>query len=268
MLLFKSNPTIPYEKPIKSQSNMGLLELKKYKRNRSMWNQGLVTKVFDTPQKLKSGLDRWFNNTASTYLECEECAFSYRLAIENQIPPRNIIVSAKGGEKIKSLSGQLKKVSLPLGHLPEYVLVSFTGGDICSMSMENTTASEKYTQYYQEMKKQLEESIKKIKPSHKGTHIIIIAAADVNNLVGNEDILSKSVNYFPKGDAGEKVTCEDIRLGKPTFSDELNGMCPYLLNTSPFDEERVNHIGNLHGAVVDAQRDVVRHFNQAQPKGF
>lgn len=276
MLLLNSNPSIPYKDsepihPMKDKTYMSPSVRRKNARHGSMKRRNdssFVTRVFDTPQKSKSGLKRKYENIASSYIECEECVFTYRLAIENQIPPSNIIMAAKGGERIKSLYDQLEKVALPLGHLPEYVFISFTGNDICSNKMENTTDSEKYNQYYQEMNKQLEKSISKIKPSPKGTHIIVVASADITHLINNEDILNKSINYFPKGDVDKEVTCKDIRLGKPTFSKSINNMCSYILNTSPSDEEKISHIKSLHTAIVASQRDIVHQFSQAQKKGF
>ena len=268
-----SNPSVSSNDAVdRFTGNSHLVPVMNRKLRTRKTSNSFVIKVFDTPQqkKLSSYAERMF----FSYVDCEECSFAYHLAIEQRIPSHNIIVSAKGNDqKVRTLYGQIEKVALPFGHLPEYVFISFTGNDICSMEMENTSQSKKYSQYYQDMVRQLQKAVQEIKPSPKGTHVIVVAAADVTNLVVNKELLDKyvansSIKSVFGGGVNKKTTCRDIRLGKAHLSEVIHGMCRYILSASPFDKERIGHIGALHQAVVSAQRDAVRKLQQNQPDGF
>lgn len=253
ILLTDSNPSAPYVEMGKNYTNSS------------------VIKVFGTPQNPNNDRGK---KLLFSYADCEECSFVYQLALEHQIPPNNIIISATGdSQRIRNLYDQFKKIALPLNHLPEYIFVSFTGNDICHISMEHTSAAEKYNQYFKEMVYQLQEAIKGTTPSPQGTHVIVIAAADVTHLITNEGILNQSVpnqwiNHILPFNEDTEMTCRDIREGNAPLSEIIHKMCPYILSASPSDEERVEHIRSLHQAVVNAQRDAIDELRQNQINGF
>lgn len=220
-----------------------------------------VLRIFDTPDQQKPPLKRFAENRASNLIDCEECSFGYQIGQAMGIPPSNIFFGAQGGAGISALETQLYRIALPLGHFPNKILISFTGGDICSMSNASISPEEKYTEYLEKMRGALINALQVI-PVEESTEILIVAAADVANLVQNKDILAHEVNfYWPFGPQKSKVTCEDIRNQTVQGAERLAKMCQYVLGTNTNDTQRLEHIRRLHQAVVAAQSETAESLN-------
>lgn len=222
-----------------------------------------VLRILDSPNQMKKGMDRYLENKGSQFIDCEECAFSYSLARGLGIPASNIFVAGQSGKRIDSIEIQMERLTLPLGHLPEKILVSYTANDICHPENANITSEQKYQQYRDSLVTSLENSLKQHRHATKGTKVMLMATVDVGNLLENKSLLSKEVNhYFPGGPNKEIVTCDDIRSQRVGGAKELTNMCPYILGTKPDDIEQIQHIKSLHQAIVKAQSDAIAQLNQ------
>jgi len=229
-----------------------------------------VLRVFDTPESRKSGLSRYYENKGSRFLDCEECSFAYTYGRYLGLPSSNIIFAGQSGKRVDSLKDQLFRLALPIGHLPETVIISYTANDFCHSANALIAPEEKYREYYQTLTNILKGTLSKLKPAPTGTKLIVIAAADVGNLLRNEKILSKELrHYFPGGPNKDKVTCGDIRRQEVGGAKEIAGMCEYILGTRPGDVARIDHIVSLNQAVVRAQKEAVKYMKARHPiKGF
>ena len=218
-----------------------------------------VLRIFDTPLNSKTGLERYGENKGSKFTDCEECSFAYTIARNLGAPPSNVFFAGQSGKRVSSLDEQLDRLALPLGYLPDKVIVSYTGNDICHPNNQNVTAKEKYDEYYSKMKSIIEDKLKNLQASRSGTEFLIVAAADIDNLLTNPHILSKKIRHFwPAGPEKVYPTCADLRTQSLGGAAELAQMCPYILETDPNDQARIEHIKSLHRAVVKAQSDVVK----------
>lgn len=218
-----------------------------------------LTRVFDTPRDHKQGFERSFENRGSTWVDCEECSFAYLVGRRLGLPAENIFMAAQIGKRISSLGQQLERLALPLGHLPEIIIVSYTGNDMCNMSNMNQTFATKAQAYEKEMTRELE-TLRALKPSPKGTQIFVVAAADVGYLVEAESILNRRVEYnYGWPVAGTRsITCRDFRRESFPGLKDLNNMCNLILRTAPENKARIDKVKELHRAVVHAQQSATR----------
>ncbi len=223
-----------------------------------------LTRVFDTPSDQKSGFERAMENRGSSWVDCEECSFAYLVGRRMGLPAENIFMGAQIGKRVSSLGQQLERLALPLGHLPDIVIVSYTGNDMCNMSNMKETLESKRTAYGKEMTSQLEK-IRKLKPSPRGTQVFVVAAADVGYLVASEGILNRKVeyNYGTPVLGSRELTCRDFRRESAPGLKDLNGMCNLILRTAPDNSARIAKIRELHSAIVLAQKDATS-WAQAQ----
>lgn len=216
-----------------------------------------LTRVFDTPTDHKIGFERAMENRGSTWVDCEECSFAYLVGRRLGIPAQNIFMAAQIGKRISSLGQQLERLALPLGHLPDVIIISYTGNDMCNMSNMNQTLATKSEAYEKEMVRELEK-IRSLPPSPKGTKVFVVAAADVGYLVEAESILSRKVTYnygWPVGGT-RSITCRDFRRESYPGLKDLNGMCNLILRTAPENKSRIAKVRELHQAIVQAQQSV------------
>ncbi|MEO0337318.1 MAG: SGNH/GDSL hydrolase family protein, partial [Pseudomonadota bacterium] len=211
---------------------------------------------------------RPFENRASEFADCEECSFAYTLARNLGVRANNIFVAGRGGRDIQDLDNQLRQVALPLGHLPETVLVSFTANSICGEQNADRTAEDRYEWYKKRMRSRLTEALGEVEASPRGTKFLVVAAADVGNLLTNENVLSRPIfSFYPDGSFSRSMTCRDMRTGQHATTngsgrDVVAGMCKYLMYTRLDDTERIAHIESLHSAVVQAQREITQEFQE------
>jgi hypothetical protein len=222
-----------------------------------------LTRIFDTPQDHKTGWKRWGENQGSAYVDCPQCSFAYLLARDLGIAPQNIFLSAQDGTRVSSIHKQMQRLELPLQHLPDYIVISFTANDFCGEENAQVSGAQKYQEYVQEMVKQLTDSLKDFKPAPSGTHILVVASADVVNLLTNKDVLDKVISYWvPFEKLPYQVTCRDLRKETVPWTEKLAQMCPLILKTDPDDASGVAKVAELHDAVVRAQRDAATQTQQ------
>lgn len=197
------------------------------------------------------------SSLGAQYIDCEECSFAYDLGLSLDVPPANMFFVAQQGARIDTLLTQLKLLTQPLGHLPDYLVISYTANDFCSGDNVKIDAQRKYRDYSKKMKEDLLRAARQLQPSPRGTEIIFVGGADVMNVFRNEKILDKEISYLYFTDYPRKVTCRDMRQQSLNGAKLLNNICPYVMETRLDDEERIAHIDALHSAVINAQRDSI-----------
>ncbi len=223
-----------------------------------------VLRIFDSPENRSAALSRPFEKNGSRFADCEECSFAYTVARNLGVPESNIFFAGQDGKQISHLDHQLIRLALPLGHLPDTVLITFTANSLCHPNNQERTPEERYQWYVERMTSSLHRGLSEVSPSPNGTEILIVAAADITNLLENESVLSKPIySFYSNGSFSRSMTCRDMRTGEHGASNLLSNMCPFIYQTHPDDTDKIEHIRALHGAVVRAQRDVTHKFNSA-----
>ena len=225
-----------------------------------------VLRIYDSPGYRSGFFARSFENRASRFADCEECSYAYTVARNMGVPANNVFFAGQGGADIQELDNQLRRLALPLGHLPDTVLVSFTANSICGEHNADRTFDDRYEWYKRRMRSRLNEALSEVVAAPGGTKFYVVAAADVSNVLTNPKILNRPIySYYPDGSFSRSSTCRDMRNGTHATTngsgrDIVAGMCRYLMYTSPDDTERVEHIADLHAAVVKAHREVTEEF--------
>lgn len=230
-------------------------------------------RIFDTPASAEFGFRRAFTLAGAAGIDCEECSFGFHWARARGVPRENIFFAAQGGARVDAVAEQLARLALPLGRLPETILVSFTGNDICSLanlSADGKSLSAegagKWDEVRDTLARQLREGLARERAAQGGTRIVVLGAADVTELLTNPAILDHETPVAGRDEDGRGKTCRDLRRGAFPL---LNQMCPLLLNTRPGDETRLGLIRALHAAVVDGQRAAVELVRaELAPRGF
>ena len=214
------------------------------------------SRVFDVPTRMKQGWKRLGENRASSYIDCPECTFAYELAAHFGLPPENLFFAGQSGKEVNSLFIQLERLALPFGHLPDVVLISYSGNDLCHANNANELPETKYRQLRESLVNLGREALSKLRPAPGGTRLVFLGAPDISQVLTNPAILQQRVPYrVPGSGAPAEISCREMRERKYPLLEQLNSICRFVLNTNPSDSARVAQVRALSEAMVRAQRD-------------
>ncbi|MGE4133902.1 MAG: SGNH/GDSL hydrolase family protein [Bdellovibrionales bacterium] len=229
-----------------------------------------VTRIYDTPASVARDRARGiteghraFENRGFRELDCEECAFGPQLAVAMGFPHENVFVAAKLKSRVDSLADQVDRIALPLKGLPNLILVSFTGNDLCNKRNENISFEEKRQQiaasFYQGLQRFTEyvaNSSVETSFSDAETVVAVVGPPNVASLLRDPTVLNHQVPYSTSFNPfhREMVTCREVRQAARPYLDKLNNSCSYVLRTNPGDLHRVSHIDDLSRAIYEGQQ--------------
>ncbi len=204
---------------------------------------------------------------AHTWVDCEECSFAYWVGRHSGLPSQNIFMAAEMKSRIENLGTQIDRAALPLGHLPEMMILSFNGNDLCNLKNFKETYASKKESYRKMVLTQLERLTHHPRAAD-GTHVMVAGPANIAALIDSPSVLERKVPYhngWPWSSTRE-ITCRDFRTESVAFVDRLNKMCSWVLRTHPDDKAKISHIRDLHRAIVDAQAEAVAQANALWPQ--
>ena len=197
-------------------------------------------------------------------LDIEEHSFGYLIGNSLHIRPSHILFASQDGAKAESLYHQFNRLKdAVFGYLPQRVIISYTGNDMCSEDIMTTEPTLLGDRYYKIFKRELQKVFSESKVHPQGTTIYILANLNLIQVLHNSEILEKKVPF-----QGGNISCRNMREGNTNrnilglvpvnFAKSLNGMCTAILKTHPLDQKRIHHLIQIHSSYVDAQKQVVQ----------
>jgi hypothetical protein len=174
---------------------------------------GLATRVFPSVDEHRKG-DRLngFNDSLLSMFEIEEYSFGYMVGSYFGVRPKDMIFAAESGMKVEDLSRQFRRLLYSRDVLPERILVSYNGNDMCAREIIGEDPEEFGEKYYRRFVGELRKVItsNEFSPSPKSTSIYILGSLEILQLLTKPDLLLKLVNYR----GGEGAFCGEIREQK------------------------------------------------------
>lgn len=216
---------------------------------------------------------------SSHFLNTEQLSWGYFVGRKLGITPQNIYIAAENGASSRNLYAQIEKI-LAFNHrqLPEKIIIMFNGNDLCAPRIELATSTEEFA-------KNLREGLlyltKQGVPHTSGTEVIIAAHMSVTQLVIDQEIQNKKVNFY-----GEQKTCQEVRqlkyLPDPKKLEQLQvnplekvlskfippnpvEICHTLFASTPNSREQIGSLANRIGEYRKSQEELITFFQQSKP---
>lgn len=222
-------------------------------------------RIFDGEATHTISLHEKLDHRAQGFIDCEECSFATEIGRQLKIPISNIFIAAENGRQVDQTFAQIQKLTLPLGHLPEIVIVSWNANDLCPAHRDGISEEQIYKTIYETLLSQIQRAQLELPQHPWGTRYVLMSSIDIMNVLLNEKILSKTIkmDWFQFRLEPEQMTCRDLRnqnLG--AASDVLNGICTGVLGINISTEtDRLEQLKKLHLRTIEAQRDVAKKLN-------
>lgn len=156
----------------------------------------------------------WLFDTAwlafnTRFLDAEQFSWSYLLARSQGVPPEQMLIAAKDGERMEHARTQLDRVlSYTKGELPEQLFIFFTGNDICAPSFDFSTTPDTYAD---QLRDALKYYLRALPPGTSSIKSVwVVDPLGLLQIVSSQDILSHRVPYAK----GER-SCKQIQSMRP-----------------------------------------------------
>lgn len=147
---------------------------------------------------------------AAQTIDVEEYSFAYMIGRALDLPGRRIVVAAQDGQKVSSISRQVRRLlDYGDGRLPPLLLVSYGLNDICHPDDINGDPALFQKNFLEVARAQLA-ALTAQTPAAGGTTIVIAAPPDATNLLINEDLLRQKIPFEGASLWRGSVTCKQI----------------------------------------------------------
>jgi hypothetical protein len=211
----------------------------------------------------------------SRSFDTPEYSFAYDVGLGLGISPREMLLVAQDGQKVRSISRQLDRVmGITKDSLPPMLLISYGLNDICHPNDVGAEVAAFKSRFKQTVQSQISE-ITRLKPNEKGTVVFISAPLDATNLMDNDELMSQIIPFEGASllDLKDVVTCTQLRdksFARQTIPGQglrnaFIGMCKGLRQDVNDPKARVEKVRQLQNAQIEAWKEVLA---ETQVPGF
>lgn len=208
----------------------------------------------------------------SKKVDTPQYSVGYMVGRSKGMNPEDIVIAAKGGSKVETLSEQFDRIAeVKSSSLPPNVLVSFAGNELCEKDVLTEEIDVLSERFGKTLESEWRQVMSRAKPHDRGTRILILAPVSVKVAMSNKKMLAKKVQFD-----GKTVTCRQLHLG--TFEQSIFGSkllhrvldsCDTLLKTIPEDSVRIDRLVRVQRAFTQKWKDTISKLSDEYGrKGF